>query len=35
MSYFNEDNVTEQMCIDVAKETGYTIVNGKLINENL
>lgn len=35
MAYFNEDNVTEQMCIDVAKETGYTVVNGKLINENL
>ena len=23
MSYFNEDNVTEQMCIAVAKEAGY------------
>lgn len=24
MPYFNEDNVTEQMCIDVAKSVGYT-----------
>lgn len=23
MAYFNEDNVTEQMCIEVAKEVGY------------
>ena len=23
MAYFNEDNVTEQMCIAVAKEAGY------------
>lgn len=23
MAYFNEDNVTEQMCIDIAKEAGY------------
>ena len=24
MAYFNEDNVTEQMCIEVAKKAGYT-----------
>ena len=24
MAYFNEDNVTEQMCITVAKETGLS-----------
>ena len=24
MAYFNEDNVTEQMCIAVAKETGLS-----------
>lgn len=24
MSYFNEDNETEQMCIEVAKQAGYT-----------
>ena len=23
MAYFNEDNVTEQMCIEIAKEAGY------------
>ena len=23
MVYFNEDNVTEQMCIEVAKKCGY------------
>ena len=23
MAYFNEDNVTEQMCIEIAKEVGY------------
>ena len=23
MAYFNEDNVTEQMCLEVAKEVGY------------
>ena len=26
MAYFNEDNVTEQMCIEVAKQAGYTYV---------
>jgi type I restriction enzyme R subunit len=47
MAYFNEDNVTEQMCIAVAKEAGYEYVNAdelreakndvikSLINENL
>ena len=24
MNNFNEDNVTEQMCIEVAKKAGYT-----------
>ena len=23
MAYFNEDNVTEQMCIEIAKQAGY------------
>ena len=23
MAYFNEGNVTEQMCIDIAKKAGY------------
>ena len=44
---FNEDNVTEQMCIAVAKEAGYEYVNAdelreakndvikSLVNENL
>lgn len=27
MAYFNEDNVTEQMCIEVAKEVGYVYHN--------
>lgn len=27
MAYFNEDNVTEQMCIDIAKEAGYVYSN--------
>lgn len=26
MSHFNEDNVTEQMCIEVAKQARYTYV---------
>ena len=26
MAYFNEDNVTEQMCIEVAKQSGYKYV---------
>lgn len=26
MAFFNEDNVTEQMCIEVAKQLGYTYV---------
>ena len=29
MAYFNEDNVTEQMCIAVAKEAGYEYVTGQ------
>lgn len=27
MAYFNEDNVTEQMCINVAEKLGYTYVS--------
>ena len=26
MAYFNEDNVTEQMCIEGAKQAGYEYV---------
>ena len=26
MAYFNEDNVTEQMCIEVAKKCGYEYI---------
>jgi len=33
MSYFNEDNVTEQMCIAVAKEAGYEYVNADELRE--
>ena len=29
MAYFNEDNVTEQMCIAVAKEAGYEYMTGQ------
>ena len=25
MSYFNEDNVTEQMCINVADKSGFEL----------
>ena len=47
MAYFNEDNVTEQMCIAVAKEAGYEYCGAdelreaknkvikSLINENM
>ena len=33
MAYFNEDNVTEQMCIAVAKEAGYEYVNADELRE--
>ena len=31
MAYFNEDNVTEQMCIEIAKEAGYEYCEGRRI----
>ena len=33
MAYFNEDNVTEQMCIEVAKEAGYVYHNADTLRE--
>ena len=30
---FNEDNVTEQMCIDIAKEAGYIYSNPDALRE--
>ena len=33
MSYFNEDNVTEQMCIEVAKQLGYTYVESSELRD--
>ena len=33
MAYFNEDNVTEQMCIEVAKEAGYEYCNADELRE--
>ena len=33
MAYFNEDNVTEQMCIEVAKEAGYVYHNADELRE--
>ena len=33
MAYFNEDNVTEQKCIAVAKEAGYEYVNADELRE--
>lgn len=35
MSYFNEDNVTEQMCIEVAKQAGYTYVESDQLRDGL
>ena len=34
MAYFNEDNVTEQMCIDVAKQAGYKYVDADTLRED-
>jgi type I restriction enzyme R subunit len=33
MAYFNEDNVTEQMCIAVAKEAGYEYCSADELRE--
>ena len=33
MAYFNEDNVTEQMCIEIAKEAGYVYHNADTLRE--
>jgi type I restriction enzyme R subunit len=35
MAYFNEDNVTEQMCIEVAKQAGYTYVESDQLRDGL
>ena len=35
MTYFNEDNVTEQMCIEVAKQAGYTYVESDQLRDGL
>ena len=35
MTYFNEDNVTEQMCIEVAKRAGYTYVESDQLRDGL
>lgn len=35
MTYFNEDNVTEQMCIEVAKQLGYTYVESSELRDGL
>ncbi|MBQ1718236.1 MAG: HsdR family type I site-specific deoxyribonuclease, partial [Bacteroidales bacterium] len=35
MSYFNEDNVTEQMCIEIAKQVGYTYVPSDELRDGL
>ena len=34
MAYFNEDNVTEQMCIKVAEQAGYTYVEADTLRED-
>ena len=34
MAYFNEDNVTGQMCIWVAKQAGYEYVNADILRED-
>lgn len=34
MAYFNEDNVTEQMCIEVAKKAGYTYCPAEELRES-
>ncbi len=33
MSYFNEDNVTEQICIDMAKQLGYKYVDSDTLRK--
>ena len=33
MAYFNEDNVTEQMCIEVAKQAGYEYITADELRE--
>ena len=33
MTYFNEDNVTEQMCIEVAKQLGYMYVESSELRD--
>ena len=35
MTYFNEDNVTEQMCIEVAKQAGYTYMESDQLRDGL
>ena len=34
MAYFNEDNVTEQMCIEVAKQVGYVYFDADTLRED-
>ena len=34
MAYFNEDNVTEQMCIEVAKRCGYEYIDAESLRED-
>ncbi len=34
MSYFNEDNVTEQMCLEVAKQAGYEYRDADTLRED-
>lgn len=34
MAIFNEDNVTEQMCIDVAKKVGYKYIDADTLRED-
>ena len=34
MAYFNEDNVTEQMCIEVAKKVGYQYVDADSLRQD-
>ena len=33
MTYFNEDNVTEQMCIEVAQKAGYEYAQADALRE--
>jgi type I restriction enzyme R subunit len=34
MTYFNEDNVTEQMCIEVAKKVGYQYLDADTLRQD-